>query len=55
MSSECTVDIKVCKHQSESGGTEMTDEWATLLWDVPPAKSEKPLGTDITKDEEINS
>lgn len=53
MSSECTVDIKVCKHQSESRRTEMTDEWATLQWDVPPAKSERSLGKDITKDEEI--
>jgi len=28
----------------------MTDEWATPLWDVPSAKSQKPLGTSTTKD-----
>lgn len=35
----------------------MTDEWATPLWDVSSAKSQKPLGTgktkDALKDEEI--
>ncbi len=28
----------------------MTDEWATPLWDVPSAKTQKPLGTGTTKD-----